>query len=133
MEFAIDRTYLYDKVKAICSEMHDKNTLQSKLNFGDPSLKYQVIKGIFCFRPNSLQEKSAFGCVHISYRRMDVDVRYPRYYPTSLQHKKPITNVYARPTFKQTVFRHARACFQTSLKKSSSTSIRFHCDNCFIF
>ena len=25
---AIDRTYLYDKIKAICSEIHDKNTLQ---------------------------------------------------------------------------------------------------------
>ena len=28
MEFTIDRTCLYDKVKAICSEMDDKNTLQ---------------------------------------------------------------------------------------------------------
>ena len=36
MEFAIDRTCLYDKVKAICSEMDNKNALQSKINFGEP-------------------------------------------------------------------------------------------------
>ena len=33
-------------------------------------------------------------------------------------------DVYARPTFKQTAFRHARSCFQTSLKK-----IGFHVCN----
>ena len=28
IDFAIDRTCLYDKIKAKCSEIHDKNTQQ---------------------------------------------------------------------------------------------------------
>ena len=40
MEFTIDRTCLYDTFKAICSEKRQKKLCcNSKINFGDPSLK----------------------------------------------------------------------------------------------
>ena len=48
-------------------------------------------------------------------------------------------NVYVRPTFKQTAFRQPHALLsqafrqKTSLKKSDSTSIRFHYDNVMLY
>ena len=42
---------------------------------------------MFSFRPNSFQEKSDIGRVHISYRRMSVVVYYPTTLPSARETK----------------------------------------------
>ena len=45
MDLAIDRTYLYDRIKTIYSEIHDQNNCSSsKINFGEPSLKLKQLR-----------------------------------------------------------------------------------------
>ena len=68
---------------------------------------------------------------------MSVDVRYPCYYPTSLQQEKLLIMImYCNPHLKRLLF--AELAFVGSapaniiFKKSDSTSIRFHFDNFFI-
>ena len=43
--FVLDRTFLYDTIKAICSEIHDNNTLQQQQNnFEDFLLKIKQLR-----------------------------------------------------------------------------------------
>ena len=102
----------------------------SKINFGYFSLKIKQLRYLLF----SSQQLPAWVYSYIILEDEPVDVRYSRFYPTSLQHEKLIITLNVRPTFKLTAFLPSSRLLSQAFRRqtSDSTSIRFDFDNLFI-